>query len=101
MHIFPRYRDADNDLGVQYARVKRFQDAQAEFRRALEIGPPVFPIYVNLALSAVAIGNAREAADFAKKTLELDPHNGVAKEILGSLRHDKGEFSESLEKQGT
>ena len=84
VRIAPRYRDAHNDLGVQYALLLRFADARAEFQKALEIGPPAEPIYLNLALSSGALGDSAQARVFARKTLDLDPHNAVALKLLES-----------------
>lgn len=84
VRIAPRYRDAHNDLGVQYAVLLRFADARAEFQKALEIGPPAEPIYLNLALSCAAVGDSAQASVFARKTLDLDPHNAVALKLLES-----------------
>lgn len=84
VRIAPQFRDAHNDLGVLYATVRRFGDARAEFQRALDIGPPAEPIYVNLALSSAALGDVEPARAFARKTLDLNPRNTVARKILES-----------------
>jgi len=57
-------------------------EARAEFQRALEIGPPVAQIYLNLGLSAAATGNRDEAAALARKSLELDAANATARDLL-------------------
>ena len=82
VRIAPRYRDAHNDLGVQYARLRRFAAARAEFEKALAIGPPVEQIYLNLALSNAALGDLPQALVFAQKTLGLNPRNALARELL-------------------
>ena len=61
-----------------YARVGRAADARAEFQKALDIGPPIAPIYANLALASAALRQFQEAEAFARKALELDPANSVA-----------------------
>ncbi len=81
VHIDPSYRDAHSNLGVEYARARRFADARAEFQKALDIGQPAAPIYANLALTLIAAGEIREAQDLARKALELNPDNPVARRI--------------------
>jgi tetratricopeptide (TPR) repeat protein len=82
IRIDPAYRDAHLNLGVQYARVGRSADARAEFQRALDIGPPMAPIYADLAFTSLALRQYREAEAFAHKALEMDPANSGAQRAL-------------------
>jgi Flp pilus assembly protein TadD len=82
VRLAPSYRDAHNDLGVQYAQARRFTEARAEFQTALEIGPPAAPIYVNLALTSAAFGYLGDAEAFARQALRLDASNPVAQKML-------------------
>jgi tetratricopeptide (TPR) repeat protein len=82
IRIDPNFRDAHLNLGVEYTRVGRIVDARAQFQKALEIGPPAAPIYIDLALTSMALHDYREALAFARKALELDPANGNAQKAL-------------------
>ncbi|MGB6945296.1 MAG: hypothetical protein WBE37_23055 [Bryobacteraceae bacterium] len=82
IRIYPPYRDAHLNLGAEYARVGRIADARAEFQKALDIGPPVSPIYADLALISLALHQNREAEQFARKALELDAANPTAQKVL-------------------
>lgn len=82
IRIYPQYRDARVDLGVEYARAGRLAEARGEFQKALDIGPPVPAIYFDLALSALAFNDDREAEAQARKALALDPAHQGAKRIL-------------------
>ena len=82
IRIYPAYRDAHLNLGVEYVRVGRSADARAEFQKALDIGPPIAPIYANLALISLASGQSQQAATLAHKALALDPGNGGAHLVL-------------------
>lgn len=84
IRIYPPYRDAHVNLGAEYARAGRIADARAEFQKALDIGPPVSPIYADLALTSLALHQNREAEEFARKALELDPANAGAQKVLES-----------------
>ena len=82
IRIDPAYRDAHLNLGVQYARVRRYSDARAEFQKSLDIGPPASPIYMDLALISLTSRQYREAETFSRKALELDPANRGAQRVL-------------------
>ncbi len=82
IRIDPLYRDAHLNLGVDFARTGRDAEARAEFQKALDIGPPAAPIYVDLALISIASEQYREAEAFARKALELEPTNGGAQRVL-------------------
>jgi tetratricopeptide (TPR) repeat protein len=84
IQIDPEYRDGHLNLGVQYARIGRTADARSEFQKALDIGPPVAPIFTDLALTSVFLKQYREAEAFARKALELDPLNRSAQLALQS-----------------
>jgi len=88
LRVYPRYRDARVNLGVQYALLGRIPDARAEFQKALEIGPPAAPIYFDLALTSLYLKQYREAAAEAQKALDLDPANRRAQQIVqDSISH--------------
>jgi Flp pilus assembly protein TadD len=67
---------------VQYTRVGRSADARAEFQKALDLGPPSAPIYVDLAFTSLVLHEYRDAETFARKALELDPPNSYAQQAL-------------------
>jgi hypothetical protein len=82
IRIDPAYRDAHINLGVLYVRLGRTADARAEFQKALDIGPPAAPIFVDLALASSALGDYRAAETFARKAQELDPRDATAQRVL-------------------
>lgn len=82
IRIDPAFRDAHLNLGVQYTRVGRSADARTEFQKALDLGPPSAPIYVDLAFTSLVLHEYRDAETFARKALELDPPNSYAQQAL-------------------
>ena len=82
IRIDPAYRDAHLNLGVQYVRVGRTADARAEFQKALDIGPPAAPLYIDLALASSALGDYPAAETFAHKAQELAPGDATAQRVL-------------------
>lgn len=88
IRIAPQYRDGHLNLGVLYAKNGRTADARIQFQKALDIGPPAAPIYTDLALTSLAIGQYREAEDLAHKALQLDPaDNGAHVALQYALTH--------------
>jgi tetratricopeptide (TPR) repeat protein len=88
VHIYPQYRDARVDLGVEYASSGRLSDAREQFQKALDIGPPVATIYFDLALAALASHEYGEAEKQARKALERAPAHQGARDILNyALTH--------------
>ncbi len=82
IHLYPFYGDAHLNLGLQYARTGRTVDARTEFQKALDIGPPAAPIYADLAIASLLLGERQEAAAFAHRALEMDPSDSTAQEVL-------------------
>jgi tetratricopeptide (TPR) repeat protein len=80
--IDPSFREAHINLGVQYARTKRVDEALGQFHTALAIGPPDAVVYSNLAWGYAALGQFRDAEMFARKAVALTPENGRAQYLL-------------------
>jgi tetratricopeptide (TPR) repeat protein len=78
VRIAPEYRDAHWNLGALYGRLGRIDEARAQFQKALEIGPPAAPIYLNLALISLDAQEYADAQNWAAKALELEPRNELA-----------------------
>jgi tetratricopeptide (TPR) repeat protein len=81
IRIAPEYRDAHWNLGGLYGKLGRSSEARDQFLKALEIGPAASPIYFNLALLSLDEHKYVDARKWAAKALELDPANGLAKQV--------------------
>lgn len=97
VRIDPEYRDAHTNLGAEYARAGRLEEAMQHFRRALEIGPPDVIIYSNLAWASAALRQVPEAEAFGRKAIALDASNAKAHLVLGSaLAMQPGKETEAV-----
>jgi len=85
IRLEPAYRDAHSNLGVQYLRTDRYQEAAAQFQQALDIGPPDPMLYVNLACAHFLMRDYLRGEDAARKALALDPKNSKAHYLLGAV----------------
>lgn len=82
IRIAPAFRQAHANLGVQYARAGRMDEAVGQFQTALAIGPPDVLIYRDLALAMLELKQYREGEEFAQKALSLEPENAKSQKLL-------------------
>jgi tetratricopeptide (TPR) repeat protein len=101
--IYPDYLNARNDLGAQYLKLKRFDEAAEQFRIVLEKDPEYFNSRLNLALvlieqkdyaAAIAQLNHAVAIDGAQPAPRL--WLGVALLQTGDLPGAERELSRAL-----
>ena len=82
IRLDPYFREAHLNLGAQYARLGRYQEAMTHLQTSIEIGPPDPKAYSNLAFCYLQLRQFADAGNFAKKALALDPENKPAQTIL-------------------
>lgn len=83
-------------LGSYLDRVGRYEEAEAEFRRALELRPG-FSEVMNYLGYSLADRDVRlpEALDLALAALEIDPWNGAYLDTLGWVYYRMGRYEEA------
>lgn len=84
-------------LGLNYYRTKDFENAVAEFSKALKLSPNYMLATFNLGLANAALGNDDEAIKYLERTLELDPTNFTAAFDLGVAYLHKQMIPQSTE----
>jgi TolB-like protein/Tfp pilus assembly protein PilF/predicted Ser/Thr protein kinase len=72
---------------------KRFDEATAEYRKALELDPLSEVINTNLGVELMIAKRFDEAREQFRKTLELDPKFGIASERYAELEAYLGNYS--------
>jgi predicted AlkP superfamily phosphohydrolase/phosphomutase/tetratricopeptide (TPR) repeat protein len=92
MHQRP---DLYQQLGQAYLKVKRHQDAEDAFFKALEIDPDSAHAYHGLAVVYLRMRRFREASEAAACSLGLLYHNPQAHYHLGMARFRLGDFAGS------
>lgn len=98
IRLAPLYREAHGNLGVQYLRADRNQDAAVQFQQALELGPPDAMLYVNLACAHFLMRDYTRGEDAARKALALGPKSPRVHYLLGTvLAMQRGKELEALE----
>jgi tetratricopeptide (TPR) repeat protein len=82
IRIAPSFRDGHANLGVQYARAGRLDEAVTQFKAALALGPPDALIYSNMSLTYLTLKQFRDGEESARKALSLEPDNATAQRLL-------------------
>jgi eukaryotic-like serine/threonine-protein kinase len=72
---------------------KRFDEATAEYRKALQLDPLSEVINTNLGVELMIAKRFDEAREQFRKTLELDPKSGIASERYAELEAYLGNYS--------
>ncbi|HMD50635.1 MAG TPA: tetratricopeptide repeat protein [Bryobacteraceae bacterium] len=85
IRIEPSFREAHLNLGAQYARLGRYQEAMTHIQASIQIGPPDPRAYTNLAFCYLELRQFGDAENYAKKALALDSASRPAQTILRAI----------------
>jgi tetratricopeptide (TPR) repeat protein len=85
-------------LGAIYERQKKFELAESEFRKVLEVNPRNAGAlnYYGYMLADRGV-RLEEAAALVKRALEEDPHNGAYLDSLGWAYYKQGKLNDAVE----
>lgn len=104
IRICPSYMEAHNNLGSRMMWKKDYERAAAEFLIATELDGSAGETHANLALALIALKRYPEAAQAARRSLEVAPDYLPARYALGltdaALNHCTAEAAENLKKAG-
>jgi tetratricopeptide (TPR) repeat protein len=96
--VYPGWRDAHANLGVQLLKTGRTDEALTEFREAIRIGPPNAMLYTNLGAGLATARHLAEGESAVRQALRLDPTDQKAEYLLGHLlAAQPGREKEALE----
>jgi len=85
-----------NNLGKSLADQNRHPEAEAAYRRALELRPNRARFASNLATALYAQGKHTQAEEMVRVALRLEPLNVGALVNMGALRAQAGKYAEAL-----
>jgi TolB-like protein/Flp pilus assembly protein TadD len=83
--------------GLHLARMRRFDEAQAELRTALSLDPLSVILETDVAEVAYYAHQPERAEKELLRALELDPHFADAHSVLGKVYEEKGDFPRALQ----
>ncbi len=85
-------------LGWIYLWKRRFEQAIAEYERAITLDPNHADAYSRLAQTLCSAGKPEEGIDLAKKAMRLDPYYPASSALyLGNCYYWSGRYEEALE----
>jgi len=74
----PNYSEYHNERGSVYLQMGRFDEAIADYRKAIEVSPPYPEAWTNLGQCYRRMGRFPDAAEAYSRALDLDPHFRLA-----------------------
>jgi tetratricopeptide (TPR) repeat protein len=83
-------------LGYAYAGLKRWEEAKAEFSRAIALDPKMAPAHLNLGLVLMESGPAAAAESF-RHAADLQPTESRPRYLVGYALEHGGKFAEAGE----
>lgn len=85
------------DKGIEYRMQGKFDEAIAEFNKAIEINPNDAQAYNNRGEAYFHKGNYDQAISDSNKAIELDPNSDQAYANRALAYHSKGEYDMAWE----
>lgn len=90
--IYPEYLAARNDLGAQYLKLKRLDEAQQQFEMVLSDDPKNYNAKFNMGLVQVERQNYQDAIALLQQAIALDSTRPVTRLWIGVARLELGEL---------
>ncbi len=90
----PKIIDAWFMLGNEYYRKHQFQQAIAQYQRALELKPDYDLVVINMANAYRALGRDQEAMVGYRRFMELDPKNAQIRYETAQILIDNGKLDD-------
>ena len=87
LYSFGKEAKVYNELGGIFFKMKNFQGAIAEVKKAIECDPACVSSYLNLGAACASTGRLQEAVQAFQMALEIDPQCIKAEEGLKRLEH--------------
>jgi tetratricopeptide (TPR) repeat protein len=84
--------------GISYERIKQWDKAEPNFRKAIELSPDQADVLNYLGYSWIDMGiNLDEGMEMIRKAVELDPRSGFIVDSLGWAYFKIGEYENAVE----
>jgi tetratricopeptide (TPR) repeat protein len=93
----PNYFEAYNNLGVQYQKLRQWNEAIQAYRRAIELRPNSAKAHVNLAAVFLEQGLAQQALESLEAARKAEPGSAQVHLLLGQLYLKKQDYLKAQE----
>lgn len=84
------------NLGWIYFQQGQYNQALAQYKRAMDLDPNYYPAYYNLGLAYMQVKKFDLAAETLKRAITLEPKSGTAFLNLGVSYNQLGKYDEAL-----
>jgi len=91
----PTFTQAFNELGVQYLKLNKLEDADAAFQSALKIDSESFPALINRGIANVMMKRYGEAVPLLRKAVKGHEQSAVGHYFLGQALANLGLFDDA------
>ena len=91
----PAFTQAFNEMGVQYLKLGKLEDADAAFQGALKIDPESFPGLINRGIANVMMKRYGESVPLLRKALKGHEQSAVGHYFLGQALANLGLFDDA------
>ena len=91
----PTFIQTFNDLGVQYLKLNKLEEANEAFLSALKIDPESFPALINRGIVNVMMKRYGEAVPILRKALKKNEQSPVGHYFLGQALANLGLFDDA------
>ncbi len=95
INVHPSFMNAYNELGVQYLRTNKLQDADEAFQEALKIEPDSYSPMVNRGIANVMMKRYGEAVPILRKVVVKNSESAVGRYFLGHALANLGLFADA------
>ena len=92
---YPSFTQAFNELGVQYLKLNKLEEANEAFQGALKVDPASFPALINRGIVNVMMKRYGEAVPVLRKALKGHDQSAVGHYFLGQALANLGLFDDA------
>ncbi len=97
LDLAPDFYQARNNLGIQYQKLGRYEDAETQFRRAHELNRNAAQPLINIGSLWLEQNDFQPAEIVLREALRLDPSSPAALYYLGSALYKLSQFDEAAD----
>jgi Flp pilus assembly protein TadD len=98
---YPAFMLAFNELGVQYLKLNKLENADEAFQSALKITPDAFAALINRGIANFTMKRYGEAVPILRKALVKNDQSAVGHYFLGQALAHQGKFEEAEKELST
>ncbi len=92
---YPSFNVALNELGVQYLKQNKLEEADAAFQQASKVAPEAVPPLINRGIANVMMKRYGEAVPILRKALTKNDQSAVGHYFLGQALANLGLFADA------